>query len=436
MLGTPPIPIRPLTGLLTRLDRMLQIDALVDLPQGSRAALQDRIEGLRVRVEQARAERDRITRGAQEAMDRGHLTTAIYDMSRAVDRFDSEGSDGAGLAEQFEEARRRKREIEAALARNHALAARYGDLAADPASLPAERLSILHEREHLLSMLCANLGPERAAVYGEDLRAVQLDVLREHASDGARRLATARDPHERLAVAQRTFDALQQSAPDAGFGQQEAGQARALLREWLEIAEAAQRAARELPPPVRGSRDAQRRRRRAPRLLVAAVALAVAAVGVQAWLRDENRDPATALREALGDEVPLETAAAAPRFDATRAVARLRDFAVELRGTVPEVAAPARRTADAVDAVDRGAETFPAVEEAARSFGQASLDVADERLRAVLASFASRALRAGFVTAALRGPTPELQRQLAEDGVLRRALSAEDADALAAWLDR
>src|SRR5690606_33877952 len=138
-----------------------------------------------------RAERDRMTRGAQEAMDRGHLTTAIYDMARAVDRFGADAGGGTGLAEQFEEAKRRKRELEEALERNHALAARYGDLLAEPAGSPM-RIATLQEREHVLSFLCTNLGAERAAPYVEDLRRVQFDLLREHAADGERRLAAAR----------------------------------------------------------------------------------------------------------------------------------------------------------------------------------------------------------------------------------------------------
>src|SRR5690606_4975668 len=139
--------------LVARLDRIVQLDALADTEAVSRPALLDRVEAVRTRVEQARAERDRMTRGAQEAMDRGHLTTAIYDMARAVDRFGADAGGGTGLAEQFEEAKRRKRELEEALERNHALAARYGDLLAEPAGSPM-RIATLQEREHVLSFLC------------------------------------------------------------------------------------------------------------------------------------------------------------------------------------------------------------------------------------------------------------------------------------------
>lgn len=433
-LATPPIPIRPLTTTLARLDRMLQLDVLVDLPRRSRNDLHDAMEGVRVKVEQARAERDRITRGAQEAMDRGHLTTAIYDMARAVDRFASDGTDGIGLAEQFEEAKRRKREIEAALARNHELAARYGDLAADPTTLPAERLAVLHEREHLLSMLCGNLGPDRARLYAEDLRGVQLDVLREQAADGARRLGATRDPHERLAIAQRTFDALQQAAPDAGFAPHEAEEARALLREWLDRSEEAAQRLRE-QPSARTRRTAPRRRSRAVGLAVTAVAAAVIAGLV--YLKDQGQDPIAGLRAALDQEVALQVSGPnAPRFDVTRELGRLRDFVAELQDVAPAAVPPARRLTEAVDAADRGASGFHEVKEAARPLNVALLDIEDQSVSELVGRFSRRALRAGFILSALREPSPRLAAYLTEDAELRRALSVEDADALAALLDR
>ncbi|MGA0059831.1 MAG: protein kinase domain-containing protein, partial [Planctomycetota bacterium] len=433
-LATPPIPIRPLTTTLARLDRMLQLDVLVDLPQRSRNELHDAMEGVRVKVEQARAERDRITRGAQEAMDRGHLTTAIYDMARAVDRFASDGTDGVGLAEQFEEAKRRKREIEAALARNHELAARYGDLAADPTTLPAERLAVLHEREHLLSMLCGNLGPDRAKLYAEDLRGVQLDVLREQAADGARRLGATRDPHERLAIAQRTFDALQQAAPDAGFAPHEAEEARTLLREWLDRSEEAAQRLRE-QPTARARRTAPRRRSRAIGLAVTAVAAAVVAGFL--YLKDQGQDPMAGLRAALDQEVALQTSGPnPPRFDVTRELARLRDFVAELQGVAPAAVPPARRLAEAVDAADRGASGFLEVKEAARPLNVALLDIEDQGVSELVGRFSRRALRAGFIVSALREPSSRLGSYLIEDPELRRALSVEDADALAALLER
>jgi hypothetical protein len=433
-LSTPPIPIRPLTTTLARLDRMLQLDVLVDLPQRSRNELHDAMEGVRVKVEQARAERDRITRGAQEAMDRGHLTTAIYDMARAVDRFASDGTDGVGLAEQFEEAKRRKREIEAALARNHELAARYGDLAADPTTLPAERLAALHEREHLLSMLCGNLGPDRAKLYAEDLRGVQLDVLREQAADGARRLAATRDPHERLAIAQRTFDALQQAAPDAGFAPHEAEEARTLLREWLDRSEEAAQRLRE-QPNARSRRVAPRRRSRAIGLAITTVAAAVVAGFI--YLKDQGQDPMAGLRAALDQEVALQTVGVdAPRFDVTRELARLRDFVAELQAVAPAAVPPARRLADAVDAADRGASGFLEVKEAARPLNVALLDIEDQGISELVGRFSRRALRAGFIVSALREPSQRLGAYLSDDPELRRALSVEDADALTALLER
>lgn len=428
-LDTPPIPIRPLAMLLARLDRLLQLDVAVDLPEHSRSELHDRVEVLRTRIEQARAERDRITRGAQEAMDRGHLTTAIYDMARAVDRFSSDAGEGPRLAEQFEAAKRRKQELEAALQQNHQLAARYGELAADPGSLPAERLAVLHEREHLLSFLCANLGPERAAAYADDLRNVQLDVLREQSADGDRRIVAARGSAERLSIAQRTFDALQHAAPEAGWSEHEAREARELTQHWLEILESCAEAARAAQRDRAPRRPLGRRRASIAAVLVAAGALAAIVLA----LRDRSGDPVATLRAALGEAVLITTGAErAPDFDTALSIARLRDFAAELkRLDEDQLVAAASECVAAIDRVDRGASGFVAVADAVDHFGRVAAESARGRLAPALNAFRHRALRAGFVTAAMREPSAELARRLQEDPQLRRALSAEDADALA-----
>jgi hypothetical protein len=56
-------------------------------PRGTQAELLSALETLRLKLEQARTTRDRITRSAQDSLDRGHITTALFDMQRAADRF-------------------------------------------------------------------------------------------------------------------------------------------------------------------------------------------------------------------------------------------------------------------------------------------------------------------------------------------------------------
>lgn len=436
-LHTPPIPIRPLTTMLARLDRMLQLDVLVDVPDRPRSELHDHIESLRTKIEQARAERDRITRGAQEAMDRGHLTTAIYDMARAVDRFATEGGEGPGLADQFAEAKRRKQEIEEALERNHQLAARYGELVGDPTSLPAERLAVLHEREHLLSFLCSNLGHDRAAAYAEDLRVVQLDALREQSAEGERRLAAARGSEEKLAIAQRTFDALQHAAPEAGWNPHEAREARELIQHWIDVLESAAQDARS---STRARVDVERRKRRSVlTVAVVAIAVAIGAVAIGFGLQGKPDDPVAALQETLGEPGFVgKRNGAATSFDAALEIARMRDFVAELGGVATtEVIDAAEACVARVDDVDRGTAKFPVVAEAVERLRGAADGLEDTRVAAVVGTFGQRALRAGFVAAVLRDPSDdELARRLEADQRLRSGLSLEDADALAEALRR
>ena len=424
-LATPPIPIRPLSTLLERLDRLRQADAFVDVLDGSRADLFDAIESVRVKLDSARAERDRLTLGAREALDRGHLTTAIFDMERAADRFDAVDDHSAGnLASEYESAKLRKRQVEEALEQNHALAARYGELCGAPGSTPQERLAALREREQCLTFLASSLGAERGAPYAQDLRDAKLDVLRETAADGERRLATARHDEERRAIAQRTLDALLHALPESA-SDAESREVRALIQVWTDRGEAANQALRST------SQTAVRRSPHPGWLAVAGLAI-LGAIVVVLRTQDQVPDPAIALHGALGEPTPLgESATGTVEFDATRAVATLRDFARTL-GDLKYVvlSVHAESVVSAVDDIAAGRRGYHEARAEVLLYRSAIETTGAGPIEAACSEFGQRALRAAFVTAVLRRDRTDLDRVLRDDTTLRQALSVADAGVL------
>ncbi|MCA8941013.1 MAG: hypothetical protein KDB80_00520 [Planctomycetes bacterium] len=122
-----PIPIRPLQATLNQLDRLELLGALVDRPDRTRGQLIDAIESVRLGVERARATRDRLARGARQAMDQGHLTTALYELERVASNFEDETSQAhrAPIRDHYARAKELKQRVEVALRQNHDLATRF-----------------------------------------------------------------------------------------------------------------------------------------------------------------------------------------------------------------------------------------------------------------------------------------------------------------------
>src|SRR5690606_3471874 len=279
-----------LQSTIGRLDAMLLLDVLVERPGRPRTTLIDEIEAVRNRLEQARAARDRIAQGAREAMDRGRLTTALYEVERAVDRFGHEPVDGGpGLAERFGQGKRRRQGGEDARAEHRRRARDYAEAAVDPSVPTGKRMHLLQEREHVLSFLCTNLAPERAEPYARDLQAVHVDQVREAAAEGETLLKAARGARERHEVAQRTFAALQRAAPDLHAGGAAIEEVRRLLRRWQEEAEASHPAA-----PAR--RSAARRGQRLLAWSTAVVILGVATVVGWRLAGERDTGPLAAVR--------------------------------------------------------------------------------------------------------------------------------------------
>jgi Protein kinase domain len=273
-----PIPIRPVQKLLNRLDAIRMIEAFLDLPDRSRERLQDEIERVRMRLDQARTTRDNIARGAEEAMERGHLTTALFDMARAVDEFEDEDEDEpehskhvGQLSARLEEAKRRKLELERSIVENHRLAARYAELLADEKSSMADRLQALEGRSTELNRLIATLGPDKGSHYAADLSEVTLNLVQEEADQGERRLDRATDPATRLEIAQETLrrlrDAAANSATSSDPSRDSSGRIRRLLDHWqFKEREVHDQVSRERQAAV----DEQKRRRRSTIVRIAA----------------------------------------------------------------------------------------------------------------------------------------------------------------------
>lgn len=216
-LESEPIPVRPLQMIVHRLDAFRRLEVVVDRPDRPSLELLNEHERLRLEVDQARTARDHLARGAEAAMERGHWTTALYDMGRAVDQLSGDtgeiGQDRERMVEQLETLRRTKEEIDAAASENIRLAARYTELHDDEDSPLEPRLATLEERSAVLRFLTDHLPPERAAAYQLDLQELLL-VLAEVRATHAEAVLNTTDASDRDRVARETSAALRAGMTD------------------------------------------------------------------------------------------------------------------------------------------------------------------------------------------------------------------------------
>lgn len=338
-LSAVPIPIRLVQRLLNRLDSLRMLESFVDLPERARERLQDEIERVRLRLDQARTTRDNIARGAQEAMDKGHLTTALFDMARAVDEFE-EGSEDAdeaepGLSARLAEARQRKQDLDSAMVENRSLAGRYLELLEDDASVLEQRLTVLEERAGVLDRLIRSLGEEKGSVYRQDQREVMRQLMQERADHGELRLDRARGAEERLTIAQETLHHLRSCAPLAS-SQEATGRSRRILDHWEHKEDEARR---QIAEAEERAQAAQRRRSRRSILLTVAVML-VASLGIAGWQWAQAQArtlPAAVERFVAGmvetplPEVWLRRGSGGLDLDQDRALSGLRRFSERLQ---------------------------------------------------------------------------------------------------------
>ncbi|HEU4418185.1 MAG TPA: hypothetical protein VFT55_04560, partial [Planctomycetota bacterium] len=280
-----PVPVRPLQLALGRLDSLRILEAFVDRGQQPRGQLLDGVEALRLRIEQARATRDRLAEGAEHALSRGHWTTGLFDMERAVAGLqggdENEPGEVTRLQERVEEVRRRKREVDAAVRRNVELASLYGTLQDDPSSSFASRLQILNDRRDCLLFLTVHVPEERGVLYGRDLRDLETQLALEQTGLAEHQLDGTVDPGDRLRLARATLERLSTSMTPA-MGIEPPGRMVRLLEHWRTVTAHCQRAVEQL----HAEREVQaRHRRRLWAMAVSTLLVCTTAIGlaVRSW---------------------------------------------------------------------------------------------------------------------------------------------------------
>jgi hypothetical protein len=385
-LAAEPVPVLPLRTLLSRLDTFRAADSLVDLESRSRNALLDRIEDLRLQIDQAQATRDRLARGAEDAMARGHWTTGLFDMERAVSQLQDESPDDGEserLKQRLAEARRRKREIERAQHRNVELAQQSADQADDVSCTYAERLHVLRQRRDCLQFLATHQPADRSELYARDLQDVEIAIAQALAEQAEEELDQTQDHRLRLRLAQQTLERLATAGQSNNNGELP-GRLRRLLDHWQRRIENEQRELANIERLVRGQR--RHRRRMLATLAAAAATIALTMLwwpGLPAHagsgLRQQAASLTTPMREPALQLVDLIEAASTRGADQPNEW--LRDIAqltmVLLSGDAESVA----MAAAAWDAALAGAWQSRAWQ-SARGERTASVDATLEVLRA------------------------------------------------------
>lgn len=284
-----PVPVRPLQLTLGRLDTLRLLEALVDRPGHGRGELHDAIEALRLALEQARATRDRLAASAEHALARGHWTTGLFEMERAVAGLqpsdDREAAQAARLQEKLAAARQKKRDVETAARRNVELATAHATLQDEPRSTHEQRLRTLVDRRDTLTFLVMHAPSERADLYRRDLRDVETRIAFEQAEHAEQQLYATGDVLARLQIATAALDRL--ASMQHGGGAEAvvpSGRLQRLVEHWHTLvadsraAVAAQRAAAAL-------RTRQRRRLLAFAAMAALATAAAIVFAVRPWIQ-------------------------------------------------------------------------------------------------------------------------------------------------------
>jgi hypothetical protein len=291
-----PVPVRPLQLALGRLDTFRILEAFVDRPQRPRSQLQDSIESLRLALEQARATRDRLAETAESALARGHWTTGLFEMERAVAGLqpgdDHEHAEATRLQERLANARRRKEEVEATVRRNVDLATLHGTLQDDPSSTFATRLKVLEERRDCLTFLTMHVPAERSVLYHRDLRDVETQIALERTGLAEHQLDGTIDVHERLRFARATLEQLTSQPATPTPGQELSGRIVRLVEHWRTLTAQCQHAVDQL---VAAEAQRRRQKRRVLAVVFAAIVVTTTAVvfAVRPWLMGEPASAAT-----------------------------------------------------------------------------------------------------------------------------------------------
>ncbi len=285
-LNVVPVPVRPLQLALGRLDTFRMLEAFVDRPEHPRSELLDGIERLRLGLEQARSARDRLAENAEHALARGHWTTGLFDMERAVERLhpgdEAEHGEAERLRERLQDARRTKKEIESALRRNVELTANYAALEDDPRSTADARMRVLQDRRDCLIFLGLHVPNDRVELYRKDLRSVETQLAVERAADAEQRLNALDDPLQRLRLARSTVELLSANTPSSG-GVEQPGRLVRLQEHWRTVTA---QCLRTVDAQTDEQQHRQRHRKRTMAIAVIAFVVTTTAIGfaVKPWL--------------------------------------------------------------------------------------------------------------------------------------------------------
>lgn len=397
-LQSQPVPVRPLQLALGRLDTFRILEAFVDRPDRPRSNLQDGIESLRLALEQARATRDRLTHGAEQAIARGHWTTGLFDMERAVAGLNPNDEhdhvEAQRLRDRLAEARRRKQEVEAAVRRNVELATSYATLQDEPDSSFAVRLQVLGERRDCLHFLAMHLPAERGSLYSRDLREVETLIALEQAGLAETELDGTEEPVARLRLARATLERLGASSTVTDLGNELPGRLLRLIEHWRTVATMCQRDVERVHQEAAG-RQRQRRRLVGGGLGAAAISVVAFLIGSNLW----STPSAAAGRQDAAAQLAAPVAA-----DPGRALAELAAAAAAL----PDRAQPAARVVLGVVETTRTPALHPLAW--GETFAAAMLTAStDGEPSTALRQFLSAAWRTGVPLAHARCAAAEIE---------------------------
>lgn len=340
-LNADPVPLRPLLRDLVEVDRILLLDCLVDTEITTRSALLDKLDKLRLRVEELSDQHRRLARGAREQLEQGRLTTALYDLERALEASAEDETLGAEeeIRLELEKVRRLRTDVRHATRRNLELAELFERLR-DSSSGLDDRLRALEQREDVLLFLLENGAKPFRPRYSREIHELRILRLQELSADSERCYRAAESHDEQVAIAQSMLDRLDTMVSDTRTRSEDYGSRQDLLvSRWRDYAARALRDADDEREALK--RNAQTRRTRVI-ALVAATGLLTAltlfvltqgsgSVDVASFeearsisaieaLRDRSED--SDVRDALG---ALAAALRAPKAERSAPLERVRE---------------------------------------------------------------------------------------------------------------
>ena len=211
-----PVPVRLLLRDLEETDRILLLDCLVDGAELTRSQILDQLEQLRLRVEEVSDEHRRLARGAREQIDQGRLTTALYDLERALKASAVVEESDAALRDELANVRRRREDISRSTRRNLELADLYARLTEDPSSTLTDRLKCLAQRESALMFLLEVGASSFRPRYERELRELRVTRLSEIAEDAEKRVLETDDPRAQQRIASELLTELTKGDVEPG----------------------------------------------------------------------------------------------------------------------------------------------------------------------------------------------------------------------------